>query len=427
MVNRRFFISVLVCCCVLCGLFCSCKQDGRNLQRVIVSTDIGGSDPDDNQSMIHLLMYTDCFDLEGIISSPSYGNGSKEEILRMIDLYEKDYAELRKHAELMSPDELRAICKQGRHGLASWKGYSQATEGSDWIIKQAKKKDNRPLWVLVWGTLDDLAQALHDAPEIAPKLRVYYIGGPNKKWGSNSHHYIAANFPDLWMIENNASSRGFISKNNVNDRYNANYYDEAIRDHGVMGEDFINYYKGIVKMGDTPSLIYLMNGDPENPEAESWGGRFEPVKHTARRLLLHPVSLNDTIPVYSIVEFYFDGPVLDIPEDSVCFSALVDKQRWDGYQVEAGKYAFRYSPKAPATLDYVLSSEIPELDGLSGEFVVGDLWPGDPSSTDYTHNGNWFTDVSDTLEFDGKWQGAQTVLRHRNEVLDDWAKRWNWL
>ncbi len=59
--------------------------------RVLISTDIGGTDPDDNQSMAHLLMYTDCFDLEGIVSSPSYGSGNQEEILRMIYLYEKDF------------------------------------------------------------------------------------------------------------------------------------------------------------------------------------------------------------------------------------------------------------------------------------------------------------------------------------------------
>lgn len=45
--------------------------------RVIVSTDIGGTDPDDNQSMIHLMMYSDLFHIEGLISSP-YGNGRKK-------------------------------------------------------------------------------------------------------------------------------------------------------------------------------------------------------------------------------------------------------------------------------------------------------------------------------------------------------------
>jgi len=38
--------------------------------RVIISTDIGGSDPDDFQSMVHYLVYADVFDTEGLIASP---------------------------------------------------------------------------------------------------------------------------------------------------------------------------------------------------------------------------------------------------------------------------------------------------------------------------------------------------------------------
>ena len=45
--------------------------------RVLVSTDIGGTDPDDFQSMVHLLVYADAFDIEGLVSSP-YGPGRKE-------------------------------------------------------------------------------------------------------------------------------------------------------------------------------------------------------------------------------------------------------------------------------------------------------------------------------------------------------------
>ena len=43
--------------------------------RVIVTTDIGGSDPDDFQSMVHYLLYSDLFDTEGLISSPTWGTG----------------------------------------------------------------------------------------------------------------------------------------------------------------------------------------------------------------------------------------------------------------------------------------------------------------------------------------------------------------
>ena len=54
--------------------------------RVLISTDIGGTDPDDNQSMAHLLMYSEMFDLEGLVSSPSFGDGCTNEIYRMIDV-----------------------------------------------------------------------------------------------------------------------------------------------------------------------------------------------------------------------------------------------------------------------------------------------------------------------------------------------------
>src|SRR4051812_535981 len=40
--------------------------------RVIVSSDIGGTDFDDFQSFVHLLVYADRVDLEGMVASP-YG------------------------------------------------------------------------------------------------------------------------------------------------------------------------------------------------------------------------------------------------------------------------------------------------------------------------------------------------------------------
>ena len=80
-------------------------------------------------------MYSDLFELEGLVSSPSFGNGSKEEIVRMIDLYSKDYPQLKKHnAALMSPETLKALCKQGRRGLMPYKGYGDPNDpqGESW-------------------------------------------------------------------------------------------------------------------------------------------------------------------------------------------------------------------------------------------------------------------------------------------------------
>jgi hypothetical protein len=418
------------------------RQKPKERFRILVSTDIGGTDPDDNQSMIHLLMYSDLFDLEGLVSSPAYGEGSKEEILRMIDLYAADYPSLKKHNPLLlAPDSLRRLCKQGRRGLLPLRGYDQPTEGSEWIIKQARKNSDMTLWVLVGGTLEEVAQAVHDAPDIAPKIRVYYIGGPNKKWGANSYDYIARNHPDLWMIENNATYRGFITDNDkmelieeykgvapVQGSYGTGYYDYAMKGRGAMGAQFKHYYDGIVKMGDTPSLLYMMNGAPDDPEGESWGGSFAPIRHSSRRVFNRPTTERDTVPVYSIVEFLFKGPKKkDIPEDSVCFTATIDKQQWAGYYIGNGIYKLRYCPKAPAMLTYQITSPIRKLNGISGTFTVDDVWPGKPSPDDYPLKNHWYSDRPERNLYEGKWQGAKTIRHWRADILEDWAKRWKWI
>ena len=373
-------------------------------------------------------MYSDEFDTEGLVSSPSYGTGSKEEILRMIDVYEKDLPKLKQHApELASPGYLRSITKQGRKGPAPLCGYQTATEGSDWIVKCARKDDPRPLYVLVWGGLDDLAQALHDAPDIAPKIRVYWIGGPNKKWSVNSYVYIVEKIPDLWMIENNVSYRAFISDGKNTDKYNRGFYERFVKGAGTLGDDFYAYLEGRPKMGDTPSLLYVMNGTPEMPEGESWGGSFEKTSYSTRTIYTRHTTLQDTVPVYSVVEFRFDGPQIDKPAGARCFDFIIDRQTWDGVYLGDGLFAVRYAPKAPATLNYRIVSDIKEFDGQTGVFVVSREWPGKKRADSYEVGANWYTDRCDKALFEGVWQGSKTVSKWRNDVLDDWAERWSWL
>ena len=187
--------------------------------RVLVSTDIGGTDPDDFQSMVHFLVCADRFDVEGLVSSP-YGPGRKEHILQVIDCYERDYANLRTHAaRYPTPAFLRSIAKEGALDGAGGAGFGAPTEGSEWIVRCARREDPRPLWVLVWGGIDDLAQALHDAPDITGKLRVYFIGGPNKKWSVHAYHYIAERHPRLWIIEANATYRGWFVGGDQNGKW----------------------------------------------------------------------------------------------------------------------------------------------------------------------------------------------------------------
>lgn len=401
--------------------------------RFLISTDIGGTDPDDNQSMAHLLMYSDRFDIEGMVSSPSYGSGSTAEIFRMIDLYEKDLPKLEKHRSgFASPALLRSVTKQGRKGAAPFAGITSSTEGSDWIIRCAKKEDSRPLWVLVWGGLEDLAQALHDAPEIQKNLRVYWIGGPNKKWSANAYAYIAANFPDLWMIEVNSSYYGFFSDNQAPDVIQTtDYYEKYIQGAGHLGADFKKYYDGEIKMGDTPSLLYLMHGDPADPESESWGGSFEPIGRSARVVYDRPTTTADTVAFCATVEFRFQGPKINVPADSAVFWMEVpygnSKQTWPGYYLGEGIYALQYAPKQAEALKFHFTSAVSGFPESDGQLVVSNLWPGKANPTDYLLGENWYSDRSDPALFDGKLQGGKTIQKWRNEVLLDWAERWKWL
>jgi hypothetical protein len=421
-------LYLLVTLAMITLIQCSNPEHEIPKPRILISTDIGGTDPDDFQSIIHLLMYADLFQIEGLVSSP-YGNGRKKDLLDMIDLYEKDLPQLAAHSlGFPEPKSLRDICKQGVIHAAPFKGFDTATEGSDWIITCAKKQSDQPLWVLIWGGLEDLAQALHDAPEIKEKIKVYWIGGPNKKWSVNTYAYIAENHPDLWMIEANATYRGwFMDEESPENITNETYFDNYIQNRGSMGKAFKSYYKGIIKMGDTPSLAYVMNGNPDDPGSESWGGNFTPIDHSSRVLFERNTTITDTVVAYGVQEWRFKGPKLDIPQDSVCFTLEIYNQLWPGYYLGDGNYGVRYSSKKPEICTYLTASDIPELNGQTGQFVSITPWPGKTTPHDYQLGTNWYTDRPEPELFLGDQQGAKTVSKYREEFLMDWAKRWEWL
>ncbi|KAA5540876.1 nucleoside hydrolase-like domain-containing protein [Adhaeribacter rhizoryzae] len=396
--------------------------------RVIVSTDIGGTDPDDFQSLIHYLMYADKFQTEGLISSP-YGEGRKKHILQILDLYEQDYPKLKAHIkDFPSADGLRAVTKQGALDRAPGKGWSKPSEGSRWIIECARRKSSQPLWVLVWGGIDDLAQALHDAPDITDKLRVYFIAGPNKKWSADAYQYVAQNFPNLWMIEANSTYSGwFIDNNQEGDLGNEAFYEKFIRGNGAMGKDFGNYYKGSLKMGDSPTVTYLLQGDPEKPANPNWGGSFVPLKHSSRRIFNRQTTLADQVPVYAVVEWVMQGPDQGPAHDKPVLWLETENQKFEGYYEGNGKYRARFVPKKVGEWSYVITSPVTAINGQKGQFTSVAPWPGAKHADDISPLNKWWSDNPDPALFMGASQGALTVGRFREAFLQDWAKRWAWL
>lgn len=252
---------------------------GGERPRVVVSTDIGGSDPDDFQSMVHLLLYADVLEIEGLISSPPQA-GRVKHILEVIDAYEKDYARLKRHSDgFPAPEALRRIARQGAVEPAPAKGWSESTEGSRWIVARAKAADRRPLWVLVWGSITDVAQAVHDDPSIKATLRVYSIGSWNTRQDGAARDYLYKHHRDLWWIESDTTFRGMYVGGQQNGQWgNREFVERHVRGHGALGE-LLFRKKRDIKMGDTPSLLYLLRGDPNDPASPHWGGAYVKTDH----------------------------------------------------------------------------------------------------------------------------------------------------
>jgi hypothetical protein len=390
--------------------------------RVIVSSDIGGTDFDDFQSFVHLLVYADRIDLEGMIASPwGAARNRQENILKIVDAYAKDYPNLRTYSDhYPAPDTLRGLTKQGGLDSADLRGWGERTEGSDWIIRCAQRDDPRPLWLLVWGGIDDLAQALHDEPSIKAKLHVYFIGGPNKKWSATAYDYIAREHRDLWIIEANATYRGwFLGGNQTGDLANAAFVREHVKGRGALGAYFATIADKI-KMGDTPSLAYLFGATPENPATDSWGGRFVRAWDRPRAVFDRAPTAADVVETYAIIDLVY-RPTGPAPAGAQA-NLVLEWQTFAGFADDAGAWHFVVSPKDAKTWTYTLQSTVPGLDGLSGGFTTQMPAPerARQPSTLYPH---WWTDDPDPAAAESREPGARHISRWREDFLRDFAAR----
>jgi hypothetical protein len=389
--------------------------------RVIVSTDIGGTDPDDFQSMVHLLVSADRLDLEGLISSP-YGPGRKAHLLQVIDCYDRDYPNLKTYSDKYPPAaSLRAIAKQGAIEVAGYSGVGSPTEGSAWIIKCARRDDPRPLHVLVWGGLEDLAQALHDAPDILPKLRVYWIGGPNKKWSPDAYQYIVTQHPQLWIIEANATYRGWFTGGNQEGEWgNQEFVTRHIAGRGALGDYFNTHLQGVIKMGDSPSVGWLLRGTAEDPTQPGWGGQF--VRAWARPHLRFNrlTTAADQIEQFGIFELAL--PLGDGAPAKPEVRMLIENQSLVGAVMADGLVRFRFSPKDAKQYRYSIRSSAPALDGKTGALTAL-LPPSEAARRSAPQWPNWWTDDPAPTVAEGEHLGAKTVSQWREDFLRDFAGR----
>jgi hypothetical protein len=392
--------------------------------RVIVCSDIGGTDPDDFQSMVHLFLHADLFDLEGIVSSP-YGAGRQKHILEVVEPYARDFPNLRTHsAGFPTPEYLRSIAKQGAIDGYGGQGFGAPTEGSNWIVQCARRADPRPLWVLVWGGIDDLAQALHDAPEIEPRLRVYFIGGPNKMWSVNAYNYIEQHHPRLWFIEANSTYRGWFNGGNQTGEWsNTGFVTAHLAGRGALGAYFATHLRGTIKMGDSPSLAYLLHGTPDDPTQPGWGGQFVRIWDGRMSRFDRLTTAADEVEAFGTVELALAVPA-NAPDD-VATRLVVDNRINVAGTREGSVVRFRFSPRDAKLWPYVVRSAITELDGKAGAFTAVLPSPEKTRRASTVHP-NWWTDDPSPAAREGVHAGAKHVSRWREDWLRDFAERANW-
>ena len=275
--------------------------------RVLVSTDLGG-DPDDIQSLVHLLHYSDVLRLEGIISTT--GPGARNDVSRIAEWVRRtdlDYLRDRGHTELLSEQDVLNILRQGTKTPGVPRNGNN-NKASDFLVECARLNSDACLWVLVWGSLTDVAQALHDAPDISENIRINSIGGANTRHDPESRRYIYQHmgdkWPELWWIEDGMLPGnfkyppffGYWYDDDPHGQYGSNgFVTRVIRGRGTRSGDRFGEVLGnafptggqsqigridILKEGDSPTFMYLLSsavgnvGDPDDPTGESWGGRW---------------------------------------------------------------------------------------------------------------------------------------------------------
>lgn len=290
---RSYYLPILlVVSCFFCEILPLQAQNNKK-PRVLVLTDIE-ADPDDAQSMVRFLVYSNHWEVEGLIATTSIHQQNRvapESIVQILEAYRKALPNLLRHEKgFPSYETLRLGVKKGLavYGM-NGVGEGKDSEGSNWIIRALERNDDRPLWVTVWGGSNTLAQALWkirktkteaEATKLYSKLRVYTISDQD-----DSGPWIRKNFPTIFFIVTpgynyaKASWLGisFPAPGSDGSVVSADWLAKNIQQgHGPLGAAYPDMAYGME--GDTPSFLGLINNglnDPEHPNYGGWGGRYE--------------------------------------------------------------------------------------------------------------------------------------------------------
>jgi hypothetical protein len=268
--------------------------------RLFVLTDIA-NEPDDQMSMVRLLVYSNQFDVEGLIATTSTWMRNKirpDVIHSLIDAYAQVQPNLMKHqAGFPAAATLRSVVASGQPGFGMQAvGPGRMSAGAELLISAGDRADARPLWITAWGGTNTLAQALlhiratrsaAQANAFVARLRVYSISDQD-----DAGPWIRREFPSLHYVVMPSTTDGdqysYATWTGISgDRFYKNapgadfttFTDEwvnaNIRSKGPLGK--LYPFPCCIHEGDTPSFLGLINNGLASfmsPSYGGWGGRY---------------------------------------------------------------------------------------------------------------------------------------------------------
>ncbi len=179
--------------------------------RVFITSDIGINDPDDDQSVCHMLHYANEFELVGFVPDLVVlrnNEKARQRLNDVIDAYEQDYKNQKyrfKESGHPSPEAVRSVIL--------WT-MEDAVQG---LIDAASADDERPLYILVWGRMQVVGRALRANPDIADRIRLLTIAThlkARRSWGNEKGDGEERNWnwtadrdnvynahPNMWWVE----------------------------------------------------------------------------------------------------------------------------------------------------------------------------------------------------------------------------------
>lgn len=289
------------------------RGQNSNKNRFILMADIG-HDPDDEQQLVHLLMYSNKFDLEGLIAvTGRYFRPNPKDTVKVlmpelfhyyIDGYEKVYPNLQLHEKgWKTPKYLHGIVASGQSGNGMKDvGKGKTSDGAKLIVDAVLKDDDRPIFVLSNGGMNTLAQALfylkanHSKEKLKTlisKLRVYDNSGQDE-----SGAWICHEFPEVFYIRATHQNKSFGGPSNSNlgphvwQPYEYSPYgqhqwfiDNVQTNHGELGTLYpdrkVDETYHFIGGGGTIPWLVLVNpalSDISEPSWGGWGGRYSAQK-----------------------------------------------------------------------------------------------------------------------------------------------------